>query len=67
MGVMSFINWLDGLVWGPPIMILLLGTGIFLTILLRGIQVTRLGWALRYTFGKEERDEARATSARSRR
>ena len=55
MGVMSFINWLDGLVWGPPIMILLLGTGIFLTILLRGIQITRLGWALRYTFGKEGR------------
>ena len=53
--VMNFINWLDGIVWGPPIMILLVGTGLFLTIVLKGIQIRRLGWSIRYTFGKEGR------------
>ncbi|WP_456395748.1 alanine/glycine:cation symporter family protein [Thermococcus sp.] len=53
--VMNFINWLDGMVWGPPIMILLVGTGLFLTIVLGGIQIRRLGWSIRYTFGKEGR------------
>ncbi len=53
--VMNFINWLDGIVWGPPIMILLVGTGLFLTIILGGIQIRRLGWSIRYTFGKEGR------------
>lgn len=33
-------------IWGPPLIILLVGTGLWLTIALRGIQFTRLGYAL---------------------
>jgi len=47
--IVDFINWLDGEVWGVPMIVLLLGTGLFLTIVLRGIQFRRLGWAIRFT------------------
>ncbi|BAA29873.1 526aa long hypothetical alanine transport protein [Pyrococcus horikoshii OT3] len=48
-GIMDFVNWLDGEVWGPPMIVLLLGTGLLLTIILKGIQFTRLGWSIKYT------------------
>ncbi|AIF70289.1 alanine glycine permease [Palaeococcus pacificus DY20341] len=47
--IMDFINWLDGVVWGPPMMVLLVGTGLFLTIALGGIQFRRLGWSIKFT------------------
>jgi AGCS family alanine or glycine:cation symporter len=42
---------LNGWVWGPYTMALLLGTGLYLTILTRGIQFRRLGQALKEVFG----------------
>ena len=41
------ITVLANLVWGPPMLILLGGTGIYLTVLLRGVQFTHLGRGLR--------------------
>lgn len=41
-------NW----IWGPPLLMLLLGTGIFLTILLKGMQFRYLGFAIRQVFAK---------------
>lgn len=35
----NFINTLDAFVWGVPLMVLLIGTGFYLTILLRGVQL----------------------------
>lgn len=54
MGVMEaivtfFTDTLNSIVWGPPMIVLLLGTGLFLTIVLRGIQFRRLAWAIRFT------------------
>jgi len=43
---------LNGWVWGPVTMILLMGTGLYLTILLRGVQFRWLGKALREVLGK---------------
>ena len=50
---MDFYNQLDALVgkigsfaWGPPMLILLVGTGFWLTIALRGLQFSKLGHAL---------------------
>ena len=40
------ITRLSGLIWGIPLLILLVGTGLFLTIRLRGIQFRTLGHAL---------------------
>ena len=35
----DFLNTINGIVWGPVTIALLVGTGIFITILLRAIQV----------------------------
>lgn len=43
---------LNGIVWGPPMLILLVGTGILLTVLLGGIQFRHLGTALKEVLGK---------------
>jgi AGCS family alanine or glycine:cation symporter len=41
-------NW----VWGVPLLTLLIGTGIYLTILLRGMQFRYLGFAFRQVFAR---------------
>ncbi len=50
---------IDNIVWGPILIILILLTGIFLTIRLRGLQVRHLGKALSYLFKKEEGQEGK--------
>jgi alanine or glycine:cation symporter, AGCS family len=47
----------SGYVWGVPLLVLLVGTGILLTVRLRGIQVTMLGHALRETFVRSKVNE----------
>ncbi len=47
--------WLDaisGWVWGVPLLVLLVGTGVFLTFRLSGLQFIRLPMALRFAFGR---------------
>ena len=48
-----FFADLNGILWGPWLLILLVGTGIWLTIQLRGIQFRLLPYALRLTFARE--------------
>ncbi|SJZ92948.1 alanine/glycine:cation symporter family protein [Garciella nitratireducens] len=50
----SILNQIDNWLWGPPLLILLVGTGIFLTFRLRGIQIRKLFLALKFLFSKEE-------------
>lgn len=40
--ILNLLSNIDSYVWGLPLMLLLLGTGVFLTIRLRGIQFTTL-------------------------
>lgn len=49
----QLVATLSGWVWGPPMLILLVGTGLYLTILLRGLQFRVLPLALRMIFHKE--------------
>ena len=42
----TFFGTLSGYVWGPPMLILLVGTGIYLTFLLKGLQFRALGHSL---------------------
>jgi len=49
----TLIATLSGWVWGPPMLILLVGTGLYLTILLRGMQFWALPQALRLIWKKE--------------
>lgn len=46
------IRQLDNLVWGPWLILLLLGTGIYLMVRLRFLPLKRLKWAFGCAFGK---------------
>ena len=48
-------TWLNGYVWGPPMIVLLVGTGIALTILTGGVQFRRLGTVFSEVFGRHRR------------
>ena len=48
------IEKIDNLVWGIPLILLILGCGIFLTIRAGGIQFRKLGLALKYMFKDEK-------------
>lgn len=45
---------IDSLVWGPPLLILLVGTGVYLTVGLGFLQVKRLPLALKYVFARRD-------------
>lgn len=47
-------------IWGPPLIILLVGTGILLTILLRGLQLRGLFYSLYLAFIKRKEDDQEA-------
>lgn len=49
----QLLGTIDSFVWGPPLLILLVGTGIYLTVGLGLIQVAKLPLAIRYLFSKE--------------
>ncbi|ABB38643.1 amino acid carrier protein [Oleidesulfovibrio alaskensis G20] len=50
----DFLNLLSGYVWGWPLMLLLVGTGVWLTILLKGVQFSKLAYALHLAFIKRK-------------
>lgn len=56
--ITEFFTALSGWVWGPPLLVLLVGTGIYLTVRLHFLQFTLLPEALRLAFhGKGGADE----------
>ena len=50
--LLNFNSWLNGIVWGPPFMILLMGTGLYLTIRLGFFQFLKFGLAWKKSFGR---------------
>ncbi len=48
--MLDLLNQIDSFVWGPPLLALLVGTGIWLTIRLNLLQVLKLGDALKLIF-----------------
>jgi alanine or glycine:cation symporter, AGCS family len=50
--ISSINSWLNGYVWGLPLIVLLMGTGVLLTILTRGVQFRYLPYALKEVLGK---------------
>lgn len=63
---MEFFNKItqkiDDMVWGIPLILLIIGCGIFLTYRMRGVQIRRLGLALKYMFAKEEGGQGEISS-----
>lgn len=50
----SIIEKINEFLWGLPLIVLILGCGIFLTIKLKGIQIKKLGLALKYMVKNEK-------------
>ena len=50
--IVSVNSAINGFVWGPVMMVLLIGTGILMTIRMGGMQFRRFGHAMKNTLGK---------------
>lgn len=53
----AILSWLDDKVWGLPTIILILATGLLLTVRMKGMQFTKLGRALKSIFRKNSGSE----------
>jgi AGCS family alanine or glycine:cation symporter len=56
--IISFFQRASEYVWGAPMLILLVGTGIYLTVLLRGLQFRALLYSLHLALIKRKEDDA---------
>lgn len=58
--MIEFLNWLDGVLWGVPLIVLMVVTGLYFTIRSGAFQFRHFGYILKHTggqiFKKEERD-----------
>ncbi|SHH00920.1 alanine/glycine:cation symporter family protein [Tepidibacter thalassicus] len=52
--VIQIFSKIDSFIWGPPLLVLLVGTGIYLTLKLGILQIFKLPLALKYLFKKDE-------------
>lgn len=51
--VYDVLNWIDGnILWGIPMLILIIGTGILVSVRMKFLQVREFGYALKQTMGK---------------
>lgn len=55
----NVISAIDDFVWGPVMLVLLVGTGIYLTFRMRFLTWRNLGYALKRTLSKEARTKSR--------
>lgn len=60
--MLEFMNAVDAFVWGPPLMILLMGTGILLTVRLGLLQVVKLPKALQLIFSARNKGDGDVSS-----
>lgn len=45
-----YLSKLNGWIWGPPLLIFLVGTGLFYSFLLRGLQFRYLFYSIKLVF-----------------
>ncbi|WP_214889145.1 sodium:alanine symporter family protein [Exiguobacterium sp. s142] len=50
----ELIGTISDFVWGPPLLILIVGTGVYLTVRLGGLQITKLPYSLKLAFSKNQ-------------
>ena len=60
--MLEILNQLDSFVWGPPLLILLVGTGIYLSLRLGLLQIFRLQRAFRLIFVSDEEHQGDVSS-----
>ncbi|MEF9984115.1 MAG: sodium:alanine symporter family protein [Oscillospiraceae bacterium] len=52
--LMEVLEKIQSIVWGPPTLILLVGTGLYFTFRLKFLQITKFGKSMKLIFEKEE-------------
>ena len=60
--IAEIIQIIDGAIWGVPLMVAIMGTGLFLSCRLGFLQFRKLGKALKFAVKNEERGEGDVTS-----
>ena len=60
--ITSVLKSIDDVVWGLPLIIIIIATGIYLTVRVRGLQIRHLGKALKFMVRNEEGGEGEVTS-----
>lgn len=58
----GILTWLDGVVWGVPLMVLILAGGIYLTVRMGLLQIRKLPLALKWMVRNEEDGHGEVTS-----
>lgn len=58
----NILQKIDDFVWGLPLIIIIMATGLFLTIRLRGLQIRKLGTAFKLMFQEEENGKGEVSS-----
>ncbi len=58
--ILTSLTNIRDFIWGPPLIILLVGTGIFLTFRLRGLQIRGLFYSLKLAFFQRKKDDKEA-------
>lgn len=56
--LLSFLKAANSILWGPPMLVLLVGTGVFYTLRLRGLQFRTLGHSLWLAFVRRREKDA---------
>jgi len=56
--IYQYLNLLNGIVWGKPMILLILGTGLYLTIILRSMPILRLGMGLKLMWSGREKGDS---------
>lgn len=62
MEITALLEKIDGLVWGVPLIVLIMGTGILLTVRTRVVQIRHLPKAFKFMFSNEEGAEGEVSS-----
>lgn len=60
--MLEILNKIDDLIWGPPLLFLLIGTGLYLTVRLKLLQVMKLPLAFRLIFKKNDHEDGDVSS-----
>jgi AGCS family alanine or glycine:cation symporter len=63
--ILPILDSIDGFIWGLPMIVLLMGTGLLLTVRLNLLQITKLPRALKLIFTAENAGEGDVSSFKS--
>ncbi len=50
--MIAFLNWLDGVLWGLPLIVLMIATGLYFTVRSGFFQFRHFGWIMKRTAGQ---------------